>query len=320
MNKTKMMTLIAGVALVATMSGCAQAGNADETGTPGINSTAMAAPTAQEMQDGAALYMQLATTIYGSGIDRWNAGRVQAYKIEKAKADCLAEHGFTHNIEPYSTSGAAPIMPGDGYWEFTEIRSDFGYAYADQRSHEIHQGYSNPGYDGLDEAGKKRWHEILNSECAADEANMESDLYNSHIPASLAEADQAFEEQALSKAHLDPKVDEMRGEYGACVKERGFDVPHIGELRVKVAEAFPASASGPHDPSVSVESDAWQTAARMETDAASADTACRQEMFSYAVGLAHPDLVAFSQNNTELLARITNEWNAMRAEAVTLFG
>lgn len=303
---TKMITVVCAGLLGLTAAGCAKPGSAGE-------ADGMTALSEQAQTDGLKLYTDLATVIFGSGQDRWNAGRVQAHKMQTNIADCMAKEGFEYTITEYSTSGAGQYTPSDGFDEFTEIRADFGIAFAAEETARLSAGYSGPGVAKLDADGQAAWAEAMSGPCSAVDP---PGLENSHLPASLIDLAEPFA-AVLTPVHDDPVVAKMRADYAGCVAERGYDAASWSELRDATQALFPAvTASGPAP--IDVNSDGWAATVQAEKDAAAADTACRSDMTAYAAGLAYPVLLDWESSHADQLATITAEWDAMRTEAEAL--
>lgn len=316
-NTRTIATVAALAALTLGVSGCAGSAGADDHADPVPNVSAMPAPSLEDMKAGADAYMVVASDVYGTAIDRWQAGRVLVYKMEAAFTACMAGHGFTHAPMDYSAAPMGQISPADGYDEFTELKGEFGIAAVHRASAELEGAYTDPGFDGLSAAEQGKWADLVAGDCAAP---WEPGLENTHIPASLHDVSEALRVAVLEPVHNDPVVTKMRGGYTACVAGLGYAASDWASLRTAAAGAFAASAEGTPTLAVLDADPVWRAAVEGERSAAEADIACRGDMFSYATGLAFPALKTFAETHAADLERLAGEWATMRDEYTSIFG
>ncbi len=162
---------------------------------------------------------------------------------------------------------------------------------------------ANPGYENLDDAGRARYLESLDS------CEPEQDLYVDLEPPEAAPL-RADLEELVSSVLLSPSVVDAIDGYPDCMAREGF--PDIGapwELQEQLQQEFPLSAAPINGAPASAD---WEEAANRELEAAIADQTCRSAVIDAAADSLANGLQEYQQQNELELAALQSSWEEFR--------
>lgn len=302
MHSVKRIVAIAAIAALGlTASACAKAGSAS--GDEG--------PTVDQINTGRALYDEVTLAVYSTPEDRFRAEEVQSLKIQDAVATCMEKRGLRYSKSEFA-KGLDPVSgPPNDLIAFAPITETYGIGESIAATSAA-QAKSTASWDSS--VTEQTGYPDAQTECTG---SVPADVYDSHLPASFVEAEQALL-NAIAPVTLDEGLKARMTDWSTCMATKGFTITPADDdpgapwlaLHNLVAEKYPAD---PADPS-------FADATANEKAVAAADGECRGPAHDYTMGLLTEPLAKFKTEQADLLARVSGEWAAMKSEAASLLG
>lgn len=237
------------------------------------------------------------------------AGKLISYhKEQDAAVTCLRDAGFSYTPPPFvdpPTGYASSLGPETWFTSLksTSIINPVYYTYtAERAAAEAGQEPPNPGYENLDEAGKRAYSAAL--EICNNRGNNGTD---SPFPAGATALLEKFMD-ILRQVENSSQMKALTDTYAPCMAQAGFNVTNPQDLWDQIGPLFfhqhPAGAGVPA-------STGWGAAVARDRAAAAADSSCRGDVLERSLLLLAGPLATFVAEQASELTLVDQRWEQL---------